>query len=184
MGYYNDKTCDDCAYFEYKPGFFIDYSSCLKHKRSTKRENTACKDFVPKKNGHSYKRSGFWITTFICNVLGISLDDNVYLAMKDLREDFLEQDNKYKEILNEYDAIGPLICIKMRMEENVVGFANYLYNNFIKLSALAWNEGNADEAYQIYLNMFELLKEKYGFTNRLSEKNSMQLKRTREDLKK
>ena len=177
----DDKTCKDCAYFENKPGFFIDYSTCLKHKNNTKAEYSACKDFVAKKDPHAYRRGGLFgyhIATFICNVLGKELNDSVYLSVKALRDEFLEKDSKYDRVLEEYDTIGPLICHYINMEECRDYIAHNLYTEYLTPCAQAWDNNEPERALRIYLTMLNALKKKYGLGNHLNESTENELNRT------
>ena len=167
----NNKTCDDCAYMEKRSGFFSNYNECLKHgNKSTKPTNQACKDFVPKNNPHAYHRSGIFgyhIATLICNLLGKDKNDEIYLSIKALRDDFLEKDEIYSDLLKEYDLIGPLICCHILLETNKKDIAFNLYNTFLKSAAQFWNNGEPENALLTYLTMYESLKEKYHLNDYL-----------------
>ena len=165
----NNKTCDDCAYMEKRSGFFSNYNECLKHgNKSTKPSNPACKDFVPKNNPHAYHRCGLFgyhIATFICNLLGKDENDKVYLSIKALRDEFMENNEDYTALLKEYDIIGPLICCHMALEKNSREMALQLYNTFLKATAIAWDNGEPEKALWTYLTMYDALKKKYNSNN-------------------
>ena len=116
-------------------------------------------------------RSDCYLTTIICEILG--LDDNceILTIMRHFRNDILQKNLKYIGILVEYDMIGPMIANNLKNDENSLWIAKELLEHYIKPIIIYINNRDYDNAIVLYQNMTNLLKENYGIydTNELVE---------------
>lgn len=117
---------------------------------------TSCKN-----NG--YRCSYYHIaTTIACNVLGKDLNDEVLNGIKSLRDDYLEKDEKYNEVLKMYDIIGPTIALAIEKDENKEEKAEEYYNKILlPISKLVQNK-KYDIALDHYSYFTRILINKYG----------------------
>lgn len=85
---------------------------CTEYNRYINKCDHACSNhFV---YNEALKRSSCFITTAVCEILGLS-DDNIYLtSLRNFRDNYMMQSEELKKILVEYDLVGPIIsiCIK------------------------------------------------------------------------
>ena len=80
-------------------------SFCKAYSRSYSAINNAI-DYSNSKNSGG----GCYLTTMLCNILGMD-DNNIYLkTLRDFRNNILQKDEKNKQLLIEYDIVGPKIA--------------------------------------------------------------------------
>lgn len=158
--------CGDCIYLNFKDKKYGNEYYCPKSGKYRPTTYSGCSDWKNEKgekNSSAYKPAGCYITTITCNILGYADDCEVLSCMRHLRDNYLKQNPDMLPILYEYDIIGPMISKKISEEENKEKLAMELLKNF--LIPCAQNVKNKDyaSATHTYINMFNLLKIKYGF---------------------
>lgn len=149
---------EDCKYSEYY---------CLHHKKRVKKNATACSDYVNEdkvKSSGSYQRSGIdcYITTIVCEILGYPDDAEVLQLLRGFRDNFLKLNAQFFPMLYEYDQVGPQIAEALRNDAQKKRIALALLQGFLLPCSIAVKAGNAQVAINIYTNMVNMLKEKYG----------------------
>ncbi|MBE6140719.1 MAG: hypothetical protein E7172_04195 [Firmicutes bacterium] len=108
---------------------------------------------------HSYK--SFYILSIICEELGLE-DYQQYLTIGILfREEVLHKSLKYTSFLVEYDIYGRLIADSINKDEQKHLVCVELFDNYIRTFGDKVIEKNYDSAFNIYVEMFEKLKEIY-----------------------
>ena len=127
---------------EYVPYSYVDY--CKNNNRVSD-----CPWY--KKNGNKSSSSCF-ITTASCNILGKEDNDNVLNALRKFRDDILQKDTKYEDVLKLYDSIGLLLSCYMFHDKNKDNIANKVYEKLIKLCDLI-KDKKYDEAVNNYIIM-------------------------------
>lgn len=139
---------------------------CKKTGKYVKATASSCSYFCKANSNSSkseYKRSGWYITTAVCNILGYPDDCEVLCLLRSLRENYLKNFEEGKKFLQEYDQIGPMISQKLTEEENQEEIAMELLRNFLIPCSIEVKAGNYETATTIYQNMTTMLKAKYGF---------------------
>ena len=157
-----DPSYYEKGYCEWRRAFYYPDDSCSYYKR----------------------RSGYYITTAICDLLGLDEDCEIRNVMKNLRDNIMEKDTKYQDILSEYDVVGPQIASNLENEYNEKDDKELvcsLFNFYIQPTVRLCNEGKTDEAISRYLEMTRSLEEVYGITypialedTKVSEKSAVQ----------
>lgn len=158
-----DGRCGSCANFEEERGnslysssnpsyvkgyctwyrsFYYPDDSCSAHYRSRTSDGGGC-----------------FITTIVCDILGLPDDCEVMETLRSFRGEVLQKDERYRDILFEYDTLGPMIAKEIRNED--VGFAAALYNVFLKPITSLIKKNKNEEAIQNYKNMTHLLEDFY-----------------------
>ena len=180
------NKCKDCAYINEQGNLFNTYYTCIKKRKDVNPQDDACDKFIAKED-KGYKRSGLFgyhIATTICKILGKNNNDKVYLNIKALRDEYLEKDEKYQPLLNEYDIIGPIISSYIKNEDRTKSkcIATILYNTYLTYVSNEWENKNPEKALWYYLRMIEFLKNRYNqveqenidkpYTRKLQIKNS------------
>lgn len=134
---------------------------CEAYSRSSSVSKSAY-DFSEEKTSSG---SGCYLTTIICNILGLP-DNNIYLkTLRDLRDNVLQKDQKYKKLLVEYDIIGPKIANYISKDPSKKIIANNYFYNYIIPIIYFINEGNIEKAIQLYTTMTNKLKNLYNLDN-------------------
>lgn len=109
--------------------------------------------------------SSCYITTIICDILGFDDDCGVLNTLRDFRKDVLQKDEKYKDLLFEYDVVGPtiadLISLEFKKEQDKEMWTQ-IYNFYLSPTANFILEKNYDFAIMRYKEMVNSLKDYYG----------------------
>jgi len=108
--------------------------------------------------------TGGYITTIVCNILGFSDDCGILNTLRDFRDNVMQKDIAYKEMLYEYDTIGPKIAANLKKdfkdsEDN--DLVHELYNFYIQPTARLVEDKKYEEAVERYKEMTNALKDYY-----------------------
>ena len=106
--------------------------------------------------------SGCYLTTITCEIMGLD-DDSYYLqTLRNFRKNVLQKNKKYKQLLVEYDIIGPIIARKLKQDNKKDMIALNLLN--LGISKTVYHILNNDNlnAIKTYMTMTELLIQGYN----------------------
>lgn len=168
------KTCSECTFLNLEKeesGKFRcdrDYSyhyanapACSREVWAYSRDESLAKDAINKSKSHQSSGGICYLTTITCEILGLE-DNNKYLqTLRRFRKEKLQKDDKYKEILVQYDIVGPIIAERLRYEERNNFIAKNLLTLGISKACESINQGNDLEAIRIYTTMTKLLIDGY-----------------------
>ncbi len=120
-----------CTYYQYKGGLFSgDYWCCKKDCRvDDATYYKYCRDYNYDEcpiYKHS-ESSGCFITTIACQILGKKDDDVVLNDFRNFRDNILQKNPEYYDILKEYDVIGPMIAEAIQHDSDREVLASHLY---------------------------------------------------------
>jgi hypothetical protein len=152
-------------------------SNCEEHEETNSHWQIYCKvykTYYDRKETCSHQRRirksegtglGCYITTIVCNILGYEDDCEVLNSMRDLRNNYMQQDPKYKDMLFEYDTIGPEIakCLANDPIQKLVASVEYDYA--LKPISKLVKEKKYEEAVENYKKMTDVLKGYYDITD-------------------
>ena len=108
-----------------------------------------------------------YITTMVCNLLGYDDNCGILETLRSFRDNVMQKDSKYKEILFEYDTVGPKIAnylledYKVKPEETEE-FVVLIHNFYLQPTVNLINEKKYDDAVARYSEMTKSLKEYYS----------------------
>ena len=111
---------------------------------------------------------GCYITTIVCYILGYKDDCETLNNLRKFRNDILQKDEKYKEVLFSYDSVGPGIAysIKKDYDKNKNNyFASLIYSYYIEPISNLVTGGNREEAINKYMEMTNCLQDTFGIMN-------------------
>lgn len=109
--------------------------------------------------------TGCYLTTMLCNILKLP-DDNLYLnTLRNFRKDILQKGEKYKQLLVEYDIVGPKIASALASDPTRKTIAALYLNNFIIPTIKFIVAEEYDKAVDKYYQMTNNLKNFYSLTN-------------------
>ena len=160
----NIRTCGECRWLDQnKMVTWGGKYECVKgHGNKYKNDDASrCLD-REKYETRSWFRSGWYITTLIFQLLGDdpSLAD-VYLNIYYLKDNYLDFKPEYKEFLQEYEDIAPVICKNIMQNDNVIFWARNIMDEYLIPCAMETKNANFVKAASIYMNMFKNLKEQF-----------------------
>lgn len=98
-----------------------------------------------------------YLTTLTCNLLGME-DNNLYLqTMRDFRDNVMQKDLKYFNLLVQYDVVGPIIAKHLSSDPDKFAIAKELFEFQIKKIVMEIKEMKYDQAIEDYTSMVEFL---------------------------
>ena len=155
-----------CSYYCWKGGLFGGDYWCKK--TDTRVDDNTYQKYCKNYNYDEcpvYKHnesSGCFITTVTCEILGRQDDSVVMNDLRKFRDEVLHSDEKYNDILKEYDVIGPILadCIKIDPQREIM--ADGLYNNALVPIHELVNNKEYDKAVEKYYLMTLMLIKYYG----------------------
>lgn len=106
-----------------------------------------------------------YITTIVCHILGNRDDCAELEQLRKFRNEVMQPNEEYREMLYEYDAVGPQIAGHLYQEyvdSHNKEFATQLFNSYIQPTAHLVSIGNYEEAVSRYQKMTKDLEECYG----------------------
>lgn len=102
---------------------------------------------------------GYYVATAIFTTLNISLKDENYTTIKSFQDTYLENNEQYSGLLQDYDLFGPIIASEIIASNDKERLASIAYSEFILPVAALIKSQKYDEAIQLYGDMIKHLKE-------------------------
>lgn len=152
-----ETQCGGCTYFDFQGDCSKGYCSWY---RTYYYPGDSCSHQNPREIS-----SGCYITTIICDVLGYADDCSVLDTLRSFRDNVMQKDSKYSDLLLEYDTLGPDIAyfIKKEYEENNDReIWTQFYNFYLQPTANYVSDGKFDAAVNRYKEMVTALKEYFN----------------------
>ena len=87
---------------------------CSRNREYVDKTQPKCKNFVPVNEN----KSGCFITTVVVDILGYSDDCYFLNTLRDFRDNILQKNPEYHNLLLTYDAIGPRISKALKEDDN------------------------------------------------------------------
>ena len=132
---------DTCRFYSYESGFFSGGNTCSVTGRKENITESYYRSYcyadynrtdcpLYKKYG-PYESSGCFITTVTCEILGKQDNAPIMNHLRCFRDNVLQNDSKYYDILKEYDVIGPKLADCIRNDKDKEEMALGLYQNVL-----------------------------------------------------
>lgn len=124
-----------CTYYEFKSSLFGGDFWC--QKKDCQVDNDTYYKYC---RGYSYgdcpiykhtECSGCFITTIVCQILGHDDNDKVLNNLRNFRDNILQNNEEYHDLLKDYDNIGPKLADCIQNDKDKFEMATGLYNNII-----------------------------------------------------
>lgn len=111
------------------------------------------------------------MTTITCEILGYEDDCSTLQTLRMFREEVLKKDEKYHDLLCEYDIVGPLIAAAIRNSLKPQTISKFLFDTYIKPTEICIVNHKIDLAISIYKYMVEELKHLCGIPKMTYDEN-------------
>ena len=150
-----DKSYYEKGYCEYYKSFYYPDDSCNHYKDVNTYEPNSC-----------------YITTILCRLLGCSDDCNELDTLRKFRNNILQKDIKYKEILFEYDTVGPIISSNLYSEfasDEDKELPILLFNFYIQPTVKYIKEQKYEDAISRYKELTNMLMNYYNIDFNINE---------------
>ena len=119
----------------------------------------------------NYKKC--YVATTVCNELGLEKTRNVLRILEYLRYQILEKNEIYKQILESYDNVGPILFEKISSDKDKRQIVTNLYNLCIEKVSKLIELNKEKEAIELYKDMVNLLVQGYGITDEKGKINTL-----------
>ena len=121
-------------------------------------------------------KNRWYIVSAICKKLGLSDEYECVSLLQNFRVNVLEKDDKYNEVLEEYDIVGPFIAQMLLTDEDSKELCERLLQVYlVKVLDLIKTE-KYDEALNRYVEMVNLLRTIYQVDEIKQDNNSSLIK--------
>ena len=176
-------TCNDCENYDPENTNWRGWGYCTERNQYYPKSDRACTNKFAHKS--DYVPMCF-LTTAICDMLG--MDDNCYglNVMRNFRDTILVNDPRYYPLLAEYEVVGPVISENMYKDEHGVEVAEYYFENYIYDIVMNLStKKDYNDAVKKYVEMVTDFKRMYGVTMEVTENdvNSLSDKIQRKEYK-
>lgn len=104
-----------------------------------------------------------YITTIVSDILGYPEDGIVLKRFRQFRDNYLQKHDEYKDLLVEYDVIGPLISKSLSKDPYKEIIAQKIYKKSLKNILSYLTIGKYEDAVNMYKDMAYTLKRVYGY---------------------
>lgn len=167
--------------FDHKCSIKGSYGSIIsdsQYSRYCKNNFNRCSNFditnkVTNKNSNNpnngNNNSGCFITTVVCNILGKKDNDELLHNFRSFRDNVLQKDKKYEEILKSYDTVGPVVGDAICNDKEKNKMAKAIYNSFLMPINKLIKQEKYDEACERYYVMTLGLINYYGLKHEYNE---------------
>lgn len=165
--------CGACTYLnpkDYTSGIFSGYKyKCLNGQGYQPWDSRRCSrydDMPPDKRDyaelyHTFTgRRYYYILTAICEVLGVSLESDLFKEIKTLIQLVRSDESTLKEAVG-YHTFGEEIAENLVRDPNAVSICNFLLTNYLTKVYLLIKENKQEEAIEVYKQMVIYLYGRY-----------------------
>jgi len=176
-------TCSECTYMDLDKEYsncdgrfwcekkyewhYADEAECWRFCKAYSRSESTAKSF--REHSRSKQSSGgCFITTIVCEVLGLSDDASVLQSLRKFRDNKMQKESRYRGLLAQYDIVGPVICEKIRNDEMRDALAVALFNSSIKKVSDFIENNEYLNAVKLYCEMTNGLIEYYNIDKTVS----------------
>ena len=172
--------CGECTYLKPNDPDLYGRYWCEKRLERVLANNEACYRFCTaysrskidiekyEKYSEEQSKDGCYLTTIMCKILKMPDNNPILNTMRNFRSNVLQKNNKYKNILIEYDVIGPEIALNILNDPMRVKISVDCMYNYIKPIIKHINEENYELAISKYISMTNMLKNLYNVNTTLS----------------
>lgn len=166
MRYSDYYHCKDCYWFE--------PSGSRYQKGYCQEIGCYCWDTEKSCDSHFKPLEGStdcYITTIVCDILKFDDNHSVLQTLRTFRNEVMQKKDEYREMLYEYDSIGPQIATHIKNDYELSGsneLAVNLYNFYLLPVASAVENKDYSNAVQRYQEMTEDLRILYQIPKNLS----------------
>lgn len=162
-----------CPYYKYKSGTLFGYYWCIKDNKEvqTSEYEKYCRGYYYDECPiyRQSQSSGCFITTIVCDILKKQDNDELLENLREFRNNILQPNENYHDILKEYDVIGPKLADCIINDHDKEKMASCLYENALLPINKKINNKEYDSAIEMYYLMTLSLVNYYGLKHEYGE---------------
>ena len=169
------RFCGECTYLDLSTGDIYGKFYCERRYERHTANDVECSSYCTAysrsdseiRNAMEYSKDhtssgGCYITTIICDILKAPEKNTFIETLRWFRNNVLQNDEKYKDILVEYDIVGPVIAKNISNDPLKYQIAANAFFKYIKPITRLIKSKNYDEAINSYKDMTNRLKNFYN----------------------
>lgn len=134
---------------------------CSRFCRAYSRDSGTIRNAIEYSNSHS-SSSTCYLTTMLCNILKMPDNSPFLNKMRNFRDNYLQKNEKYKDIFVQYDIVGPMIAKKLDTDKNKIKIAVTYFYTYIKVICKYLDNKEYDKAIKLYIDMTNSLISYYN----------------------
>ena len=119
--------------------------------------DSICSYFVARGDGGG----GCYLTTIVVHCLGYDDYCQYLQKLRHFRDEVMKKDEKYEDLLQEYNLVGPILAQSIEADENKRILAERLLQKYISPVCDLLDWGKHDQAVALYKEMVAELEAKY-----------------------
>lgn len=101
---------------------------------------------------------GCFITTAVCENLGLADDCEVLQKLRSFRDGFMQSSPNHKALVALYYTVAPAIVARIKARADSREFLNWLYGRFIVPACAAIDKGDNVDAFNLYTQMLGVVQ--------------------------
>ena len=151
------KTCADCIYLDWnnKQTSSVDRRRCTECGIYIEPTSVTCRHFKERVNPTN---SGCFITTAVVDILGYKDDCYILQTLRNFRNDFLQKNPEFKNILLTYDKIGPQISVNLFHSDEKERISLIITECYLIPICKLIKDGEYNSAINSYISMVKFLQ--------------------------
>ena len=110
---------------------------------------------------YAKKKHGCFITTATCQSRNLPDDCHELTALRTFRDTYMRSDSEMNAEVEEYYEIAPIICQSINKQPNSIEIYEQIYEKWLKSAVLAVDNGENEQAHDIYKDMVLSLKKEF-----------------------
>ena len=150
------SSCADCVYMDLNDRDSDGWCFCGNRGSYYPPSDSTCWSFKERESG-----GGCYLTTLTCNILGYSDNGSILNTMRRFRDDVMSKSSKYKELLEEYDLLGPKLVMCIEADSKKQALAMQMKSMYILPVYESLKRKDYEKAVAEYKEMVLYLKKHY-----------------------
>lgn len=176
------RTCSECTYMDFDKEHdcdgkfwcekkyewhYADEAECWRFCQAYSRSSSTAESYR-RYSKDKQSSGGCFITTLVCDIMGQNDNCDVLQSLRSFRNDIMHNHELFRNILLEYDILGPYITRALRMDKESKSVANALYTTSITKVSEFIKKKEYSKAVRLYKEMTNGLVEYYGIKKNIN----------------
>ena len=155
------STCAECVRFDWsnKQTSSVDRRRCVERGIYIEPNASACHYFIKKE---SAQNTGCYITTVVVSLLKDRDDGWILETLRKFRDNIMQKDYRYANLLLEYDAVGPQIADALMRLHPDDDYCVYICQGFLIPICRLIECEEYTQAVNMYIGMIKHLRNQLG----------------------
>lgn len=149
--------CAQCVYMDLNDRDSDGWCYCGKKGSYYPPSDSTCWSFEERSDG-----GGCYLTTLVCNILGYADNGVILNTFRDFRDKIMNSDPQYKDLLLQYDTLGPKLVKCIEAASSKQSLAEEMKSMYIMPVYESLQKNNYKKAVDKYKEMVLFLEKYYA----------------------